>query len=50
MPLTFEPGQPFQLHLPGGVVNAKIVTQGTYPGDWIIHIEDDETATPEEEG
>jgi hypothetical protein len=47
MPITFEPGQPFELHLPGGTIKAKVVQAGQYPGDWIVHVDDEDNPLEE---
>lgn len=45
MPIQFEKGQPFLLNLPGGIFKGRVVGPGQYPGDWIVHIEDEDNPT-----
>lgn len=47
MPITFEPGQPFNVELPGGVFKGKIVGRnGDSLSQWVVELEDkDEPVT-----
>lgn len=45
MPINFEDGQPFVLNLPGGIFKGTVIGKGKYPGDWIVHVDDDENPT-----